>query len=223
MIEGSQEFAHDVSWRLHVPEGEGPWPLVVALHGMGQSAEMFDRILASLPRDRFALLIPDGPLPYEIREADGIREGRAWYVYTGDQEAFLESAETTTRWLFDLIDRVTNEHPVRGDSVALLGYSQGGYLAGIIGLRHGGRIAALVSACSRIKAELLDRFELDERFPVLVVHGERDRSLAIDRTVASAEALRERGFDVEVCTHPSGHRLTEEEIADMASFLARTL
>ena len=219
MIGGSSRFGHDVGWRLHLPDGAGPWPLVVALHGMGQSAEMFDRILAPLPRDRFALLIPDGPLPFEIREADGIREGRAWYVYTGDQAAFLESAGVTTGWLLDLVDRVTAEHPIAKGPFALLGYSQGGYLAGIAALQHADRIAGLVSACSRIKSELLGRVNVTRTFPVLAVHGERDRSLAVDRSRASAQALREHDFDVDFREYPSGHRLTEEQVADIDGFL----
>lgn len=223
MHEGAESFSHDVGWRLHLPDGEGPWPLVVALHGMGQSAELLDKVLAPLPRDRFALLIPDGPLPYEIREADGIREGRAWYIYTGDQDAFLESADATTAWLLGLVGRIAAAHPVDADRLALFGYSQGGYLAGMAAIRNSDRVAALVSACSRIKSELLDRVEVGRRFPVLVVHGERDRSLAVDRSRASAQTLREHGFDVDFREYPSGHRLTEEQIADIADFLGRAL
>lgn len=221
--DGVERFSHDVAWRLHLPAGPGPWPVVVALHGMGQSAALFDKVLAPLRRDRFALLIPDGPLPFEIREADGIREGRAWYVYTGDQDAFLRSANVTTSWLLGLVDRLGAEHPVDAGRLALLGYSQGGYLAGMAALRNAGRLAGLVSACSRIKSELLDRVEITARFPVLALHGERDRSLAVDRSRASAQALREHGFDVDFREYPSGHRLTEEQLADASAFLDRVL
>ena len=47
------------------------------------------------------VLIPDGPLPFEVNVKGERREGKAWYIYTGDQEAFLESVKKTVCCVVD--------------------------------------------------------------------------------------------------------------------------
>ena len=89
---GSLDFNLEATWRLLVPDGPPPpdgWPLVIALHGMGMTAEQFSLVLNDLLLPKAAFLFPQGVYPYEIRKDGKIRVGYAWYVYDGTHKVVL--------------------------------------------------------------------------------------------------------------------------------------
>lgn len=206
-----------------LPPGR-PAPLLVALHGMGMTAPEFAELLDPLVRALPArVLVPDGVLPYEIRSGERIRIGRAWYLYTGDEAAFLRSMESSGRHLDALIRDVVREHPA-DPGVFLLGYSQGGYFAGYWGIRRAARFAGLVVMGARVKHEsLAGRLRLARRLPVLVVHGRRDRAVPFARAMESRDALAAAGVPVEFVAHEAGHALTPEALAPAAAWLGRLM
>ena len=198
------------------------YPLVVAFHGMGEDGAGFAELLRGLESDERILLFPDAPLPRETKTDDGRREGFAWYIYTGDQAAFLASVERTETYILSLIDRIIDTQPVDPERVALLGYSQGGYFAGIMALRHPGRFRGLASACCRLKHEILPEGDADTpppSLPILAVHGARDRHIPIDAARDSAESLRALGLDVDFRVFPSGHGFSSRQIAEVGVWL----
>ena len=192
--------------------------LVVALHGMGQNgAVMRSKLRPIESESNHVFLYPDGPLPFE---KEG-REGRAWYIYTGDQDAFLESARLTAAWLDSVIADTVGRHGCDPDGVHLVGYSQGGYLAGIMALGEPGRYASLVSCCSRIKSEILpEGGARDATTRILAIHGENDRFIDCARARAAADMLEKHGWPVTFRSFPSGHGLTPEQVAAIGEHLA---
>ncbi len=197
--------------------------LVVALHGMGQHARYLEARLGGLRDPDRALLIPDAPLPFEVKTPEGgRREGRAWYIYTGDQEAFLESAHQTAAWLKDLIEDVRRTEDLENTPLVLLGYSQGGYFAGLFAARGGLLPARLIVINGRLKDEIVDADRAADWPRTLVVHGEKDRFLPIDRARASAEALANAGAPVDFRAFPSGHGLNPDQIALIDAWLRET-
>ena len=84
-------------------EGERP-PLIVFLHGQGQSGERQRRWMGAAVPDEFAAAFPDGFLPFEIRKpGKPVRIGHGWYLYSADRPAFLAS-------LREAVARVGIEH-----------------------------------------------------------------------------------------------------------------
>ncbi len=187
--------------------------LVVALHGMGQTARYLESRLGCLRDPDRALLIPDAPLPFEVKTPEGgRREGRAWYIYTGDQQAFLASANRTAQWLERLICEVRGTEALEEAPLVLLGYSQGGYFAGLFTARGTLRPARLVIINGRLKDEVVPPERAVNWPGTLVVHGEKDRFLPIERARASAQALARAGAPVEFRGFPSGHGLNPDQI-----------
>jgi len=220
--EGRTEFCRDVPWLLRVPEGgDGRFPLVVALHGMGMSARSFSRRLAPLLRHPLAIFVPQGPYPFEIREGGKMRIGHAWYQYRGDEEAWLEWMRATERHLLASIDRIAASPLIDPDRVVLLGYSQGCYLGYFVALRGARRFRGYVAIGGRLKRRFLER-ELASRsdLPVLVVHGRQDPSVPIAMADGSAETLREHGFAVDRVTTDSGHPVVPEQIEAAGRWIA---
>ena len=217
-------FTHEVPVELHRPDGGGDGSLLLALHGMGMSAESFARdVLPCLP-DGMSALVPQAPLPYEMRSPNGIRQGNGWYIYTGDTDAFLASMQRAEAWLLRQVEFAVADHGFDPARVSLLGFSQGGYLAGFVGLRHAKQFRRLVVAAARIKHEVLEgdaRRAATKDFRVLQVHGGADESIAAATARASCEAIAASGVPAEFRSYPAGHAVLREEPcrADIRTFL----
>ena len=168
-----------------------PRSLVVGLHGMGHDAQRLEADIApTLGTDRL-LLLPDAPLPFEQRAEDGSRsQGHAWYVFTGDQEAFLDQARRTSDWLRELIAKVRQEHDAEGLPLVIFGYSQGGYLAGIHALLDPSGMSALITANSRLKERLARELEKRDSGEVIIAP---DSDVKLDRVVNIFDIVKEAG------------------------------
>lgn len=207
-VELRRPFTLETPVHVHLPAADADGSLLVALHGMGMSAGSFARHVLPLTPPASTLLLPQGPLPYEIRREGGIRQGNSWYVYLGDDDQFVESMGHTEAWLLDVVASCVESLDLDPRRVSLLGFSQGGYLAGFVGLRNAERFRRLVVAGGRIKHEvLLDAATAaaSTSLRLLDVHGAEDGSVSLDAVRASAQAIADRGVPVRVETFPTGH------------------
>src|SRR5690606_21093629 len=128
---GSVPFTRDVAWRIELPDTPPPpegFPVLLALHGHGDDGGRLGARLAGLLPAPYAVLFPDGPYPVEVRQAPPPRVGCSWYAYSGDQDAFLAALETAGDHLERVLAAAAAEHGLDRARVAVLGYSQGGYL-----------------------------------------------------------------------------------------------
>ncbi len=210
---------------VHRPD-DADGSVVVALHGQGMSPRSFAReLLPALP-PRATAVLPQAPLPFEVRKDGSFRQGNAWYVYLGDVPEFVAALERAENWLRQVVESVVARGGLDASRVALLGFSQGGYLAGFVGLRDPARYARLVVAGARLKHEVLeDAARAAAAFPafrVLDVHGDDDEGVAVAPCRASAEAIAACGVPVTFRTFPFGHHVLRDAdcAAAVRTFLA---
>jgi len=208
---------------LFLPKGyrsDRKYPMVTALHGMGMNADEFAELLAPLQDLPIILFVPEGVHPFEIRAGGRMRIGRAWYLYTGDETEFVQSMSSSGRHLRTLVDRVIAEHRVDPERRVLLGFSQGGYFAGYLGVKNSSRITGLVVMAARVKDEVLEK-ELARAsgLQVLLVHGKKDRAVPFSAAKKSMAALEDAGLDVELKAYDCGHHVTAEQVRDVAVWL----
>ncbi|MFH0945556.1 MAG: hypothetical protein V2A76_10200 [Planctomycetota bacterium] len=226
-ILGRQPVTLEAGYILLLPEGappEGGWPLLLALHGFGFDGSLLRGRLRSLLPAPYAVLLPDGPYPVEMRQASPPRVGRSWYQYTGDQPAFLEALAFTISHLDRLLERVAREHPICTERIAVLGFSQGGYVASFLALRESARFAGLITISCRIKVEALqDELPSLSGFPVLVLHGEGDDLVRLEPQLEAVEVLKRHGVDVELLLHDGGHVLRRDQVGRIDQFTRRVL
>jgi phospholipase/carboxylesterase len=228
VVAGTRPFVRDVPWRLHLPaEGSGPAPLLVALHGKGDRAEVFEEeALDALPAG-WALLVPSGPIP---RDRSGKHPlGDAWYLYDGDTPAFRESLIRAEGFLLDLLEHLRSGTPgshavaLDFDRVALLGFSQGAYLAGTLAVRHPRSFRAAVLVAGRLKHEMLaEHFRAAKSMRLLGLHGRDDPAVLPAPSRASMEAARAAGLDAEFREIEGGHAFTPEMRAVAREWLSGT-
>lgn len=221
-------FSFDVPYRLELPDAPPPpggFPVLLALHGFSDDgARLRDRLGGLFPAP-YAVLLPDGPYPVEVRAADPPRIGRAWYQYTGEQAAFREALVVTGAHVERVIAAAAERHPLDLTRIVVLGYSQGGYLGSWLALTRPDRYRGLVSISCRVKVEALDETQLAAArgFPVLVLHGKNDGAVKLAPQEESVARLREAGVDVTLELHDGGHGLKRSLAPTIDAFVRRVV
>ena len=210
-VEGAVPFARRVPWRLLLPRtGAGRPPLLVALHGKGDRADRFEEEARDALPEGWALLLPSGPVPRDRHPArGGIALGDSWYLYDGDTPAFRESLDAAEAHLLKVFAAARRR--ARLGPPALLGFSQGAYLAGIVGVRHPGKFRAVVQVGGRLKVEMLGPLLSAARgVRFLGLHGAKDLAVRPGPSAESLAAARAAGLDAEFREFDAGHEFSPE-------------
>jgi acetyl esterase/lipase len=202
---------------LYLPDGEGPFAVVVLIHGGCWRAEYGLDHVAPLADDLRQAGVAVWSLEYRrLGEAGGGWPGTFDDMVTG----------------FDLIEGLVESHPLDLDRVALAGHSAGGHLAlwlaareqlprghrwhseapsglrGVVGLAAVSnleRYAEGEGACNRSAAEILGEDDSDREdrlalisphrllppaVPVHLVHGREDAIVPLEQSVIHAARIR---------------------------------
>ncbi len=198
-----KEDGRELKYAVYVPRGYDPsraWPLILFLHGSGESGTDGSRQLAQgLPRelvwnpDRwpFIVIIPQKP----------------------SQDAEWEEYELELMTILAHARRDYNVDPTR---LVLTGLSQGGHGAWVLAARHNELWAAVVPVCGygsvRFGVPRLPPGTTGElaaaigRLPVWAFHGEADDVVPVRETRTMLEALEAAGAHPRVTTYPGiGH------------------
>lgn len=162
-------------------------PLVLAIHGMGDSPAGFDQVW--VPQDDYRELTPPGIYPYG--------NGYRWFNRRSEG---LEDADiaAAAEHLAGLIP----------DKAIVYGFSQGGALTMALVTNHPEKVERGIAVGGWLPPSLWTEAPADAP-PLLVLHGEADPIVPYDD--AAVEGLRERGWHVETRTWPGvGHRIPPE-------------
>jgi predicted esterase len=210
------ETAVTLRSRVRVAREERGAPLVIALHGQGMTERAFERWLRpGVDAARLSWWVPRGILPCEI---PGRRIGYAWYVFDGDQDALRASMDEAASYLALLA--AAARRALAPSSIALLGFSQGGYLASYVALARPDLYGALVCCCGRPKAEFVTDLAASRGVRVLVQTGAEDASVPPELVAKGVAPLRAAGLAVEERSYAAGHKVVPEMAVDAARFLA---
>jgi phospholipase/carboxylesterase len=219
-VSGSSSFARQVPFELW--KGAAGRPLIVALHGMGESEDVMVRRMEPLAERGFSLLVPRAPFPTEIRRGERIRIGHAWYQYDGDENRFVASMNVAAEYLFPLVDLAAAggaSHPPRASGVVVVGFSQGAYLGYYMALRFPERFSGVCGIGGRAKEEVLtEHLAAARHVRVLHLHGANDPAVSADACRESIEALAAAGLDATFRTMDAGHTVTPDMIDALGAF-----
>jgi predicted peptidase len=166
-----------------VPEGPGPWPLLLFLHGSAERGANLENVKRHGP----PRMIAEGrAFPFVVLSPQCPR-GQWW------------SAET----LEALLDHALATWPIDADRVWVTGLSMGGYGAWSLAARCPKRLAALVPICGGGSPRLARQVR---GVPVWAFHGALDDSVDPAESTALVEAVRREGGDARLTLYPDlGH------------------
>lgn len=196
-------------------------PLLVALHGQGQDGERQRGWMGAAVPAHFASAWPDGFHRHEVRTPGRpIRIGCAWYLFTGDQQAFIASLVEAERALWDLVDAASAELGTDPARLYLCGFSQGAYLAHCAAVRAPERTTGWIAQSGRLKLEFLAPWLPGVAGKhVLIQHGRDDPHLPPGSADDSAAALTRHGAQVTLRLYDSGHAISPAMARDCRTWL----
>ncbi len=170
--------------------GDEPAPLIVALHGLGDTPESFVGIFDGFPADA-RVVAPHSASRYS--------RGWAWFPPRGpppsDDSASDIAAEADV--VADFVDRVARARPTVGKPI-LMGFSQGGALTFAVGVRHPGSIGAAFPVGGWLPHALWPSTLPKDAPPIVAFHGTVDARVPLSGTRLAAARLAALGFAMDL-------------------------
>lgn len=162
--------------------------LMIALHGLGDSAAGYRGIPYELRLPSMNYLLANAPDPYY--------GGYAWYDFTGDE---AKGIVRSRKLLFDLLD-ATRDKGFASEDTVLFGFSQGCLMTVDVGFRYPHRLAGLVG----ISGYIHDPDQLvGELSPVatqqrmLFTHGTQDPLIPFAQVREQVNILKAAGLRID--------------------------
>lgn len=170
-------------------------PLVVLVHGRAGTHDVMWAFRRCIP-DNFNIVAPQAPLPDPVG-------GFSWWdiATTNARDGGTAAADILARF----IEGVVRFYDLAPRIVIGCGFSQGaGTLS--VALQRGvplGGVALLAGFV--VETEDFDR--TNDRAKVFMAHGTEDEMVPIERARRGRDVLLSRGFTVEYCEDPVGHKI----------------
>ncbi len=179
-VEQSLRVSHNecVPYLLYLPEdycrSNEPWPLMLFLHGRGES------------RGPLSLVTKWGP-PRMLARGEQMP-----YIVVSPQ------CPTEDRWeedrpqanLIKLLDHITKRYRVDERRVYLTGLSLGGHGSWRLAAEHPHRFAAVAPVCGEGNPDYAEQLK---SLPIWAFHGDQDDSVPVSKSIDMAKAIREAG------------------------------
>jgi predicted peptidase len=160
--------------RDYQPDSDQRWPLILFLHGSGESNGPLS-VVAKWGPPRFAQRGDD--LPYILVSPQCPDDG-SW------------DDETRQTQLLQLLENVCKTWNVDRSKMYLTGLSMGGSGSWALAARHPERFAAVVPVCGRADPDDAEKLK---GLPIWVFHGDQDESVPIAESADMVKAIRTAG------------------------------
>ena len=188
----------------------GSRPLMVMLHGLGDSIEGYRWLPEAMALPWLNYLLVNAP--------DDYFGGYSWFDYPDN---YKPGVQRSRKLLFELLDDLRAKG-FSAEQITVGGFSQGCVLALEIGLRYPHRLAGVVGISGWVcEPEKL----LKELSPVatqqrlLVTHGKLDPLVPFDLTCGQVLQLKAAGLNVEWHEFAKVHTIIEDELAVVRDFV----
>ena len=208
---------------IQIETGPNPDAAVIWLHGLGADGHDFEPIVPELELEKpVRFVFPHAPVrPVTINQ--GMRM-RAWYdiLQLGggpEDEAGLRASQKLT-------EELIRAQGLPANRIVLAGFSQGGAIVLLAGLRYAERLAGVMALSTYLPlASTLatERSPENRQTPIFMAHGRYDDLIPMQRAQTSRDYLQKLGYAVEWHDYPMPHSVCAPEIADISGFLARVL
>jgi predicted esterase len=177
-------------YRVFIPaayDGSKAFPLVVALHGMGgDETSIFDQYAngafrREAEKHSYIVVCPKG------------REPASMYTGSAEQD------------VLDVIAEIERAYKIDLDRVYMTGHSMGGFGTWSIAIDHPDLFAAIAPISGGGDPRKMDRIA---RIPELVVHGDADNTVSVQRSREMVLAGKKLGIEIKYVEVPGGSHVS---------------
>ncbi len=171
------------TYRLVVPNTidlSKPVPLVIAFHGMlidGKDVmPKYSRLNETAKEKRFIIAFPEAV-------------GKSWGIAP-------DKVKSDIAFFDALLAQVNAGYKIDPDRVFVLGMSNGGYFAHLIGKERSQTVAAVASHSGPLGLQTLLGIRADRKFPVLILHGDEDPIFPVEFARENRDKYEREGHEV---------------------------
>lgn len=170
-------------YRLVVPKTVDlakPAPLVVAFHGMLIDSKdlmpRYTKLNETAEKHKFLIAYPNAI-------------GRSWGLAP-------DKVKNDLAFFDALLGKLTADYQIDPDRVFVTGMSNGGYFAHLVGKERSKTVAAVASHSGPLGLQTLLGVNAERKFPVLIIHGDKDNILPVDWARENRDKYKREGHAV---------------------------
>ncbi|HKB36890.1 MAG TPA: PHB depolymerase family esterase [Gemmataceae bacterium] len=170
-------------YRLVVPrsvELSRPAPLVVAFHGLLIDSKdlmpQYTKLSATAHKHKFLVAYPNAI-------------GGSWGLAP-------DKVKNDLAFFDALLARLRADYKIDADRVYVVGMSNGGYFAHLIARERSKTVAAVASHSGPLGLQTLLGVNAERKFPVLIIHGDKDRVFPVDWARENRDKYKREGHEV---------------------------
>jgi phospholipase/carboxylesterase len=202
---------NDWVMRIRQPEGSGPFPVILMLHGWTGDENSMWVFAPRLPKN--ALLIAPRGL---FSSPSG---GYSWHSDIKTRWPSINDFLPAAEKLFEVIS--SKNFPIGNfSSFHLLGFSQGAALAYSMAILYPERINSLAGLSGFLPDRTTTRLSASalNGLPVFIAHGTGDDLVSVDRARAAVAQIEQAGAQVTYCEDDVGHKLSAKCFHGLEAF-----
>ncbi len=200
LINGKLQISHSVYYSVQVPEGKGPHPLLIVLHGWGQVADHFIKVFEPLTEKGILVAAPQAAHQFYTQMEDR-RVGFSWLTrYQRDQ-----SVSDFVAYMEQFYKMLQEKFEVDSQRVFILGFSQGVSMAYRTWAHSSLPLQGLIACGGDLPPDIQERLDSLRPIQVLLVHGRRDENVSPEEATQAREQLGAAGLRPEVFDFEGGH------------------
>lgn len=192
-------------------------PLIVAIHGLGDRPESFAGLFFGFDKPA-RIALPRAPQRYG--------RGYSWFEYRGDGDvkAIARGIDEAAKLVAVAIGEIARTRPTSGKPV-ITGFSQGGMMSFAVAVKYPRQVSAAFPMGGWLPPPLWPSQRASAEQPrIVALHGEADRRVPLGPTRQSVEALKRKGYPVELHTFPGvRHAVPPALRAELFEQLSRAL
>lgn len=207
---GPEMFEAGLAHRLQLPDGPGPYPTAIMVHGrLGNEDVMWV----------FRKVVPRPWLVVAPRALYADHDMYSWHIQEKGEWAELADFDPSVAALARFMHAMTRLYNADPDRMYLMGFSQGAAVSVALALRHPELVRGLASLVGFAPGAAAD--EIDGRLaglPVFMAAGAEDETIPYDVTQHSKALLERAGADLEYHEYKTGHKLTSAGVKDLRAW-----
>jgi len=215
IIHSKMQIAHTVYYTVHAPEGNGPHPVLIVLHGFGQRAEEFIKVFEKLPAQGILVTAPQAP--HHFYPQFPAREvGFSWLTrYERDQ-----SVADFIGYMRQFVELLKTEQAADLTRLYVLGFSQGVSMAYRFWVHRAAPVRGIIAVSSDLPPDVVERLDSAPPTEVLLFHGREDRMLPIAKAREAEMILRAHAIPAELIEFDGGHYVPSLAVERVAQMIA---
>jgi phospholipase/carboxylesterase len=193
--------------------GDETSPIVIALHGLGDTPEAFINFIQPLvPGTR--LIAVQAPL-------ERTQGGYSWYRINSPHST--KDIQYAVRHVVATIDALRKRYPKAG-LPTLIGFSQGAVISFSIAAKYNKLANAIVGIAGYLDTKPTISSPSESHLThILVVHGQADKVIEYERGVRVHAALQSAGYQTDLLTHKAGHHVPGNTLTEIQHWLVTRL